>query len=70
MGGEDWQQHSEIEDEGIIRIKKHGDMLVDGMLVADPEVLKSTGDERSIQQLLNTASMPGCLLYTSPSPRD
>ena len=59
MGGEDWQQHCEIEDEGLIRIKKHGDMLVDGMLVADPEVLKSTGDERSIQQLLNTASMPG-----------
>ena len=59
MGGEDWQQHCEIEDEGLIRIKKHGDMLVDGMLVADSEVLKSTGDERSIQQLLNTASMPG-----------
>ncbi len=57
---ESWRQHLR-EDEGAIRIGKHGSMLVDAMLVGEMESLVEGFDERSIQQLINTASLPGII---------
>ncbi len=42
-----------------MRIKKHGDMLTDAILVADEEHLAGHSDDRSPMQLVNTAAMHG-----------
>lgn len=55
---ESWRQHLSEED-GVIRIAKHGPMQVDAMLVSNSQLLQEEVDSRSIQQLINTASMPG-----------
>ena len=59
MTGAEWQDHLEIENEGLMRIRKHGSMNVDAMIVSNPEHLAKSSDERSISQLVNIASMPG-----------
>ena len=58
MTGAEWQDHLEVENEGLMRIRKHGSMNVDAMIVSTRAPCKSS-DERSISQLVNIASMPG-----------
>jgi len=55
---ESWRQHLS-EDNGALRIAKHDSMLADAMLVGNMESITEGFDERSIQQLINTASLPG-----------
>lgn len=59
MAGVEWQNHLQVEGDGLMRIRKHGSMNVDAMIVSSPEHLAKSSDERSISQLVNIASMPG-----------
>ena len=59
MGEGSWRRHMEVESQGIMRIRKHGKMQVDAMIVSNPEHMNKSTDDRSISQLINTASMPG-----------
>ena len=59
MDGANWRSHLEVEGDGLMRIRKHGSMNVDAMIVSSPEHLAKSSDERSISQLVNIASMPG-----------
>ena len=59
MAEGNWRNHLEIEDEGLMRIRRHDSMKVDAMIVADSEHLAQSTDDRSISQLVNIASMPG-----------
>ena len=59
MGDETWQTHLEVENDGLMRIRKHGTMNVDAMIVSSPEHMAKSSDSRSISQLVNIASMPG-----------
>ena len=59
MASDDWKRHLTIHDDGVMKIAKHGSMNVDAMLVSNPEHLARSSDDRSINQLLNIASMPG-----------
>jgi len=59
MADESWQDHLVAESEGLMRIKRHGKMAVDAMLVADEHHLSQSSDDRSLNQLVNIASMPG-----------
>ncbi len=59
MGDESWQNHLEVENDGLMRIRKHGTMNVDAMIVSSPEHMAKSSDSRSISQLVNIASMPG-----------
>ncbi len=59
MGDESWQSHLEVENDGLMRIRKHGTMNVDAMIVSSPEHMAKSSDSRSISQLVNIASMPG-----------
>ena len=42
-----------------MRISKHGSMLTDAVLISDENHMKSHSDDRSPEQLCNTAAMPG-----------
>jgi len=53
-----WRDYIEPAGAGLHRIKKHGAMKVDAMLVADGKHLSNQSD-RSPGQLANTASLPG-----------
>ena len=55
---EDWEEHVESVGPGLHRIKKHGAMRVDAMLVSDAKHLAEHTDQ-SPGQLANTASLPG-----------
>lgn len=55
----EWQNHLEVEGDGLLRISRHGSMKVDAMIVADSAHLAKSSDDRSISQLVNIASMPG-----------
>ncbi|MAE38798.1 MAG: RNA-splicing ligase RtcB, partial [Euryarchaeota archaeon] len=55
----EWKQHLEQVDDAKFRIRAHGSMRVDAMLVADQAHLDTNGDDRSPAQLVNTASLPG-----------
>ena len=74
MTDAEWQNHLEVEGEGLMRIRKHGKMNVDAMIVSNPEHLAKSSDERSLSQLVNIASMPGIvgeaglLPYTKANP--
>lgn len=59
MGDESWQTHLGVENDGLMRIRKHGTMNVDAMIVSSPEHMAKSSDSRSISQLINIASMPG-----------
>ena len=61
MGEGSWKEHLEVLDNGIARIKKHGSMNVDAMVVTDENHLKTSSDPRSLSQLINIASMPGVI---------
>jgi len=55
----EWQNHLESEGDGLLRIRRHGSMKVDAMIVSDTAHLAKSSDDRSISQLVNIASMPG-----------
>lgn len=59
MSEQEWRSHLSIENDGTMKISKHGNMNVDAMIVSNPEHLARSTDDRSINQLLNIASMPG-----------
>ena len=59
MAEAEWQNHLEVEGDGLMRIRRHASMNVDAMIVSNPEHLAKSSDERSISQLVNIASMPG-----------
>ena len=59
MAEGEWQNHLEVEGDGLLRISRHGSMKVDAMIVADSTHLAKSSDDRSISQLVNIASMPG-----------
>ena len=54
-----WRENIESDGPGRIRIRKHGRMLTDAILVADESHIGEGIDDRSPSQLVNTASMPG-----------
>ena len=54
-----WKAHAIREDESTVRIKRHGSMAVDAMMVADESLWNDLVDDRSPQQVVNTAAMPG-----------
>jgi len=54
-----WREHLSADADGRIRISKHGGMLTDALLIADAEHLADHTDDRSPEQLCNTAGMPG-----------
>ncbi len=55
---QDWSQFLEDEGDSLMRIKKRGDMLADAVIVSDRSHLGKS-DEKSLEQLTNTASLPG-----------
>ena len=59
MAGVEWREHLQTETDGLMRIRKHGSMNVDAMIVSSQEHLDKSTDDRSISQLVNIASMPG-----------
>ena len=59
MAEGEWQNHLEAEGDGLLRIRRHGSMKVDAMIVSDSAHLAKSSDDRSISQLVNIASMPG-----------
>ena len=58
MSGE-WRDHLQPDGPGRIRINKHGSMKTDAIMVADLEHLGEHSDDRSPNQLANTASLDG-----------
>jgi tRNA-splicing ligase RtcB len=54
-----WREHLQPDGPGRIRINKHGSMKTDAILVADSEHLGEHADDRSPNQLVNTASLDG-----------
>ena len=54
-----WREHLHSDGEGRMRISKHGSMLTDAVLISDENHMKSHSDDRSPEQLCNTAGMPG-----------
>ncbi|MAY13303.1 MAG: hypothetical protein CMB21_05840, partial [Euryarchaeota archaeon] len=59
MADDTWRSHLAQVDEGLMKIKKHGNMKVDAMIVSDDKHLATSSDSRSLGQLVNIASMPG-----------
>ena len=57
--GNSWSDHTEVAGPGRMRIRKHGRMLADAMMVAEPNMLQGNFDDRTPQQLVNTAELPG-----------
>ncbi len=55
----DWKEHISREDDYLMRIKKHGKMKVDALLISDEEHWNNHSDDRSPKQLVNTATLPG-----------
>ena len=54
-----WREHLSVESDGLARIARHGDMKVDALMVTDMDHLENHSDDRSPQQLVNTATLPG-----------
>ena len=61
MAAGTWRDNLVQDDQGLMRIKKHGKMNVDAMIVTDDAHLASNSDDRSLEQLVNIASMPGVI---------
>jgi tRNA-splicing ligase RtcB len=59
MSEPSWKANAIREDESTVRIKQHGSMEVDAMMVADEALWNDLADDRSPQQVVNTASIPG-----------
>ena len=56
----DWKEFLEPEGDSLMRIKKRKGMKVDALLVSDSQHLNKSSD-RSLEQLANTASLPGAI---------
>ena len=54
-----WREHLRPDGPGRIRISKHGSMKTDAVMVADMEHLQAHSDDRSPNQLVNTATLDG-----------
>ena len=54
-----WKENVIRENEYMMRIKKHGKMNVDALLISDEKRWSNHSDDRSPKQLVNTASLPG-----------
>jgi tRNA-splicing ligase RtcB len=54
-----WRQHLVDEGNGTMRVKAHGDMLVDARIVSDQAHMDLHSDDRGPEQLVQTASLPG-----------
>tara|TARA_Y100001970_G_scaffold113813_1_gene141921 strand:+ start:11360 stop:12832 length:1473 start_codon:yes stop_codon:yes gene_type:complete len=54
-----WREHLVPDGNGRMRISKHGSMLTDAVLITDSEHLSKHSDDRSPEQLCNTAEIPG-----------
>ena len=54
-----WKENVIRENEYMMRIKKHGKMNVDALLISDEKHWSNHSDDRSPKQLVNTASLPG-----------
>lgn len=55
----EWREHLESAGPGRMRIKKHGRMLTDAFMVADKKHIEEHSDDRSPNQIINTASLFG-----------
>ena len=54
-----WREHLAPDGKGRMRISKHGSMLTDAILISDSEHLSDHSDDRTPEQLCNTAEIPG-----------
>ena len=54
-----WKKKISRENDFVMRIKKHENMNVDALLIADEQHWNNHSDDRSPKQLVNTASLPG-----------
>ncbi len=54
-----WREHLSADGHGRMRIAKHEGMLTDALLIADAEHMAEHTDDRSPEQLCNTAGLPG-----------
>jgi len=55
----EWREHLQPDGPGRMRIGKHGSMKTDAIMVADSDHLDEHSDDRSPNQLVNTASLDG-----------
>ena len=55
----EWRKHLESAGPSRMRIRRHGDMKTDAILIADSEHLGEHTDDRSPAQLVNTAALDG-----------
>ena len=55
---QDWKRFLEDDGRSVKRIRKQGKMKVDALVVADENHIAKSND-RSLEQLTNTASLPG-----------
>ncbi len=55
----EWREYLESAGPGRMRIKKHGRMLTDALMVADKKHIQEHIDDRSPNQIINTASLFG-----------
>ena len=55
----EWREHLESAGPGRMRIKKHGRMLTDAFMVTDKKHIQEHSDDRSPNQIINTASLFG-----------
>ena len=54
-----WREHLHSDGDGRMRISKHGSMLTDAVLISDQNHMDAHSDDRSPEQLCNTAGIPG-----------
>ena len=54
-----WAEHLTQISDSIFEIKKHGTMTTNAKFISDEKHLALNADGRSLQQLVNTASLPG-----------
>lgn len=55
----EWREHLEPAGPGRMRIKRHGRMLTDAFMVANKKHIQEHSDDRSPNQIINTASIFG-----------
>ena len=57
----EWLEHVERESDTLVRMRRHGGMVGDAMLVADEEHWLAQSDDRAPGQLRDSAHLPGML---------
>ena len=55
----EWKEHVEQDADCVFRIRQHGEMRTDALLVTDEAHWSAHSDDRSPGQLVNTATLPG-----------